>query len=208
MTSRGPLSRLDVPEVMQMSDLEPTRDEGVEPVRRGPERDARTGRSAAAARIHHQSSWVDQQLRIAMERGDFDDLPGYGKPIEDLGVEHDPDWWIKKLVERENIAILPPALALRKEDAELDGRLDRINVESEVRREVEDFNARVRKAIYTPPTGPSGPPVITRQRDADDEVTAWRDRRTARIEAQRKAREAAAAAEPPKRSWWRRRPSR
>ena len=77
-----------------------------------------------------------------MERGDFDDLPGYGKPIEDLGVEHDPDWWIKKLVERENIAILPPALALRKEDAELDGRLDRINVESEVRREVEDFNAQ------------------------------------------------------------------
>ena len=149
------------------------------------ERDDRTGRSAAAARIANQSSWVDQQLRIAMERGDFDDLPGYGKPIEDLGVEHDPDWWIKKLVERENIAILPPALALRKEDAELDGRLDRINVEAEVRREVEDFNARVRKAIYTPPTGPSGPPVITQQRDVDAEVAAWRERRTARIEAQR-----------------------
>ena len=171
------------------------------------ERDDRTGRSAAAARIANQSSWVDQQLRIAMERGDFDDLPGYGKPIEDLGVEHDPDWWIKKLVERENIAILPPALALRKEDAELDGRLDRINVESEVRREVEDFNARVRKAIYTPPTGPSGPPVITRQRDVDDEVAAWRERRTARIEAQRAARAAAEAAAPPPRSWrslWRR----
>ena len=165
------------------------------------ERDDRTGRSAAAARIANQSSWVDQQLRIAMERGDFDDLPGYGKPIEDLGVEHDPDWWIKKLVERENIAILPPALALRKEDAELDGRLDRINVEAEVRREVEDFNARVRKAIYTPPTGPSGPPVITQQRDVDAEVAAWRERRTARIDAQRATR---AATEPPprKRTWW------
>ena len=169
------------------------------------ERDDRTGRSAAAARIANQSSWVDQQLRIAMERGDFDDLPGYGKPIEDLGVEHDPDWWIKKLVERENIAILPPALALRKEDAELDGRLDRINVEAEVRREVEDFNARVRKAIYTPPTGPSGPPVITRQRDVDDEVAAWRERRTARIEAQRAARAAEEAASPPRRRWWQRR---
>ena len=165
------------------------------------ERDDRTGRSAAAARIANQSSWVDQQLRIAMERGDFDDLPGYGKPIEDLGVEHDPDWWIKKLVERENIAILPPALALRKEDAELDGRLDRINVESEVRREVEDFNARVRKAIYTPPTGPSGPPVITRQRDVDAEVAAWRERRTARIDAQRATRAATEPA-PRKRTWW------
>jgi hypothetical protein len=198
---------VEVPEVISMSDLEPSADDhaGTDPARRLPERDERTGRSAAAARIQHQSSWVDQQIRIAMERGDFDDLAGYGKPIEDLGVEHDPDWWIKKLVERENIAILPPALALRKEDAELDGRLDRINVESEVRREVEDFNASVRKAIYTPPTGPSGPPVITRQRDVDDEVVAWRDRRTARIEAQRAARDQAAAAEPPKRSWWRRR---
>ena len=172
-----------------------------ESVRREVDRDSRTGSSAAAARIHHQASWVDQQIRVAMERGDFDNLAGHGKPIEDLGVEHDPDWWIKKLVERENIAILPPALALRKEDAELDGRLDRINVESEVRREVEDFNARVRKAIYTPPTGPSGPPVITRQRDVDDEVAAWRERRTARIEAQRAARAAAEAAAPPPRSW-------
>ncbi|RYC07396.1 DUF1992 domain-containing protein [Nocardioides zhouii] len=169
-----------------------------------PARDERTGASAAAARIANQSSWVDQQLRIAMERGDFDDLPGYGKPIEGLGVEHDPDWWIKKLVEREQIAILPPALQLRKDDAELDARLDRINVESEVRREVEDFNARVRKAIYTPPTGPSGPPVITQRRDVEAEVVAWRERRTARVEAQHAAREAARAAEPPKRRWWRR----
>ena len=172
-----------------------------ESVRREVDRDSRTGSSAAAARIHHQASWVDQQIRVAMERGDFDNLAGHGKPIEDLGVEHDPDWWIKKLVERENIAILPPALALRKEDAELDGRLDRINVESEVRREVEDFNARVRKAIYTPPTGPSGPPVITQRRDVEAEVVAWRERRTARIEAQRAARAAAEAAAPPPRSW-------
>ncbi|WP_322920420.1 DnaJ family domain-containing protein [Nocardioides renjunii] len=173
-------------------------------VRREQERDSRTGRSAAAARIAHQSSWVDQQVRLAMERGEFDNLPGQGKPIEDLGVEHDPDWWVKKLVERENIALLPPALAIRKDDAELDGRLDRINVESEARREVEEFNARVRKAIYTPPVGPSGPPVITQQRDVDAEVVAWRERRTARIEAQRAARaerEAAEAAARPQRGW-------
>lgn len=192
-----------------MSDQSPQPGEqGHEAARRMPARDDRTGRSAAAARIAQQSTWVDLQVRQAMERGDFDDLPGQGKPIEGLGAEHDPDWWVKRLVERENIALLPPALALRKEDAELDGRLDRINVEAEVRREVEDFNARVRKAIYTPPTGPSGPPVITRQRDIDAEVAAWRERRTARIEAQRAARAATAEATPEKRSWWRRGRSR
>ena len=114
-----------------------------ESVRRAAARDDRTGRSAAAARIAQQATWVDLQVRQAMERGEFDDLPGRGKPIEDLGVEHDPDWWVKKLVERENIALLPPALALRKEDAELDARLDEVTAESEVRREVEDFNKRV-----------------------------------------------------------------
>ena len=191
-----------------MSDLTPQpdeTDETDEAARQMPARDDRTGRSAAATRIAQQATWVDVQVRQAMERGDFDNLPGQGKPIEGLGAQHDPDWWVKKLVERENIALLPPALALRKEDAELDGRLDRINVEAEVRREVEDFNARVRKAIYTPPTGPSGPPVITRQRDIDAEVDAWRDRRTARIEAQRAALADRRAEEVRRKPWWRRR---
>ena len=117
------------------------------------ERDERTGRGAAAQRMQRQQEWVDQQLRIAMERGDFDNLPGAGKPIKDLGAQHDPDWWIKRLIEREKITgVLPPALQLRKDDAELDAKLDRHTAESEVRRELEEFNARVMKARYTPST--------------------------------------------------------
>lgn len=147
-------------------------------------RDDRTGRGAAAERIRNQTRWVDLQVQRAMERGEFDDLPGYGKPIEDLGTDHDPDWWVKKLVEREQISLLPPALAVRKEDAELDGRLDRLTAETEVRREVEGFNERVRAARLQLL---GGPPVITPLRDVDAEVAAWRDRRTARVEAQRAA---------------------
>ena len=77
-------------------------------------------RAAARARMDQQQTWVDIQVRRAMERGDFDDLPGAGKPIEGLGAEHDPEWWLKQLIERERIAVLPPALQLRKDDAELD----------------------------------------------------------------------------------------
>jgi hypothetical protein len=181
-----------------MSDDDEREDRDPRAPRREAERDERTGRSAAAARIAQQASWVDLQVRQAMERGEFDDLPGLGKPIEDLGVEHDPDWWVKKLVERENIALLPPALALRKEDAELEDRLDRITVEREVRRELEDFNKRV---VETRRQLQGGPPVVTATRDVDAEVAAWRERRTARIEAQRAARAAAEPA-PVKRSWW------
>ena len=108
-------------------------DDTPQPDDREPRRDRRTGRNAAAVRMQHQASWVDQQIRVAMAKGEFDDLPGRGQPIRDLGSQHDPDWWVKRLVEREQITgVLPPSLQLRKEDAELDARLDRLAVESEV----------------------------------------------------------------------------
>ena len=151
---------------------------------RGRERDARTGRSAAQLRIQHQSRWVELQVQRAMERGEFDDLPGYGKPIPDLGEDHDPDWWVKKLVEREQLTVLPPALQVRKDDAELDGRLDRTGAEGEVRRELEEFNAAVRAARIQPL---GGPPMITRERDVEAEVAAWRERRDARRAVQAEA---------------------
>jgi hypothetical protein len=153
-----------------------------------------------------QHTWVDLQLRQAMERGDFDDLPGAGKPIAGLGDHHDPNWWLKKLVEREHIALLPPSLALRKEDAALDDTLDRLNVEGDVRRHVTDFNERVIAARYRLP---EGPPLVTMPRDVDESVAAWRERRTTRLaEQRRKAREALAeqakGPKEPKRRWWRR----
>jgi hypothetical protein len=164
------------------------------------------GKAAAAARIAQQQTWVDLQVRQAMERGDFDNLPGAGKPIADLGDAHDPNWWIKKLVERENVALLPPSVALRKEDAGLDATLDKLTSETEVRRHLHDFNERVVAARYRMP---EGPPLVTMPRDVDQEVAAWSERRTARLAARRAELRARAAAEaaaprPKRRRWWRR----
>jgi hypothetical protein len=147
------------------------------------ESDERTGPApdsgrAAAARMQNQTAWVDQQIRVAMAKGEFDNLPGAGKPIKDLGTQHDPDWWLKQLIEREQVTgVLPPALQLRKDDAELDRRLDEMSAESDVRREVESFNARVIKARYTPV---DGPPLVTQPRDVEATVAGWRERRAAR----------------------------
>ena len=138
-------------------------------------RDPRTGHDAAAERARNQVQWVDQQVRQAMARGEFDDLPGAGKPIKDLGSTHDPDWWVKKLIEREKITgVLPPALQLRKEDAVLEETLDKEWSEKTVRELLVDFNRRVveaRRQLL------GGPPVVTRLRDVEDEVAAWRERR-------------------------------
>jgi hypothetical protein len=175
-------------------------EEQPEPVDRGPGVGGRAAeRAAARARMEQQQTWVDVQIRRAMERGDFDNLPGAGKPIEGLGAEHDPDWWIKQLVERERITVLPPALQLRKDDAELDAVLDTLASEEEVRKRVEDFNARVIRARYTPV---DGPPLITMPRDVEETVEGWRERRA------RRRRASAAAAPTPtgsRRRWLRRR---
>ncbi len=157
-------------------------------------------RAAAAARIRHQGSWVDLQVRQAIDRGDFADLPGYGKPLE-LSDESDPDWWVKRLVEREKVVVAPPSVQLRREDAALDERLDALATEAEVRREVADFNDRVRWALYRPP---EGPPVVTERRDPDREVERWRARRQERVEAARAAREQQNSARPSRRGLFRR----
>jgi len=144
------------------------------------ELDERAERAAARARIQHQETWVELQVRRAIERGAFDNLPGAGKPIEGLGEELEPDWWVKRLIERERIVVLPPAIQLRKDDAELDDRLDRQWSEADVRREVESFNARVLRARLAPG---DWPPLVTQLRDVDAAVEAWRERRTRRTPA-------------------------
>jgi hypothetical protein len=142
----------------------------------GPEEDD----DAAAQRLEQQTLWVDLQVRRAMARGDFDNLPGAGKPLK-LPAQHDPDWWVKRLIERERLSgIAPPAIGLRREDAELDETLDREATEAGVRRIVDDFNRRVveaRRQLL------GGPPVVTKTRDPDAEVERWRARRTSQSQA-------------------------
>jgi hypothetical protein len=55
---------------------------------------------------------------------------------------------------------------------------------------LEDFNARVMHARYTPV---DGPPLVTMPRDVDAEVDAWRERRLARRRAAEAERAATAA---------------
>lgn len=119
-------------------------------------------------------SWIDKQIREATERGEFDNLPGAGKPLK-LHDTHDPDWWLKGLIERERITgVLPPALALRKEFADMEVELDKERSEADVRRILDDFNARV-VAARRQLTG--GPPVVTPTVDVEEAVLSWRARR-------------------------------
>jgi len=148
--------------------------------------DARPGVPTA----HERALYVETAIQQAIRRGDFDDLPGAGKPLEGLGDHHDPDWWIRRKIQTERLTGLgPPALMLRAEDAELAERLDAFTREEDVRAHVEDFNRRVieaRRQLL------GGPPVVTPTRAVEDEVAAWNERRRRRATAA-----SASAAQPP-----------
>ena len=168
-----------------------------------PEVAAATSEPARPSTQAERAAYVENAIQQAIRRGEFDNLPGAGKPLEGLTGQHDPDWWIRRKIEREQLRGLgPPALTLRVESLELEANLDRMHRESEVREAVEDFNRRVieaRRQLL------GGPPVVTPTRDAGDEVRAWRERREAR---QRQAAEERAQLEQeqrtPRTRWWRR----
>ena len=118
-------------------------------------------------------SFIEQQIREAMEEGAFDNLPGKGQPIPDLGIERDPLWWAKKLVEREKVSLAPPALALRRDVEQMLERLPRMRDEAEVRRAVEALNAQIRKVNATTT---EGPPTNLAPLDVEAIVRQWQQR--------------------------------
>lgn len=133
---------------------------------------AEPSRGSTAA---ERAAYVETAIQQAIRRGEFDDLPGAGKPLEGLGGAHDPDWWIRRKIANEQLTGLgPPALMLRVEHAEMAERLDTLTREDDVRAAVADFNRRVIEARRQLQ---GGPPVVTPLHDVEADVAAWHERR-------------------------------
>jgi hypothetical protein len=154
------------------------------------------------------TSWIDRQINEAQERGDFDNLPGAGKPLPRGALSADA--WLRNYLDREGVsseAMLPVPLRLRKEAERLPGTLGALRTEEDVREVVRDLNRRILQWRRIP----EGPPIYLRLVDEDDMVARWRDTR---------ARPAAPAPTGPQpqpspsprppasRRWWRRRRDR
>jgi len=119
--------------------------------------------------------WIDQQIRAAEERGEFDDLPGRGKPLPKR--TGDVMEWVAEKLRAENTdtkALLPPSLVLRKELEELPERLAGVRSEAKVREIVTDLNNRIKREILIPR---GGPPLLVRLVDVEAVVARWREGR-------------------------------
>lgn len=122
--------------------------------------------------VPHET-WVERQIREAAERGEFDNLPGAGKPIPDLDRPRDDLWWIKQKMRREKLAYVPPTLALRKEAQDARDAVSRARSEAEVRRIMSDINDKIVEANRKPL---AGPPLNLAPFDVERVVREWRAR--------------------------------
>ena len=116
-------------------------------------------------------TWIDAQIRVATEAGAFDNLPGAGKPLPNLDQAYDPLWWVKQLVRREQVSMLPPALELqRKVEKEL-AIIEKLPDEATVRGRIAALNVEIAKVNATVV---EGPPTRLGTLDIDQVVARWR----------------------------------
>ena len=144
---------------------------------------------------------VERKIQEAVARGDFDGLPGAGKPL-DLSDAGDPDWWVKRFMDREGLRLadaLPPLFTLRQQAASFPESLAGLPDEDAVRAELHAYNRRVRDEILRTVTG-AGSPVIAHAVDVEAVVEQWRQLRAARAAAPVSDEPVPPAPTP----WWRR----
>ena len=116
-------------------------------------------------------SWVERKIRESMERGEFDNLPGTGKPIPDLARPYDELWWLRKKLREERFSIEPLTITLRRELDEARARIAAATSEAEVRRLVAGVNERI---VYVNSHTTSGPPSDLVALDVERVVADWR----------------------------------
>ena len=145
---------------------------------------------------------IESAIEQAARRGDFDDLPGAGKPL-DLPARHDPDWWINQRIASGDIdrqALLPVVVLLRKEFEQRDETLAALPTAQAAREYAEDFTERAHEdrrrnpfqTMIAPAWGP------------EDAAERWRELRAAAPteEPTMEKPPAPATEEPPRRRWW------
>ena len=121
----------------------------------------------------HESpeSFAERQILEAQARGEFENLPGAGKPLPGLDDPPDDLWWIKDKLRREQLSLLPEALQIR---VEIDQALESpAATEAEFRERLEALNAKIARlnARVT-----SGPPTSAAPVDVEAAVQRWLSR--------------------------------
>ena len=146
------------------------------------------------------TSWIDQQISDAAERGAFDNLPGAGKPLSRRD-DFNGDAWIADWVHRSGGSpadCLPAPLRLRKESELLAEAVAGLRSEQEVRDRVAALNEQILASRRIPADLPVFVPLV------DEDAMVGRFLAAHPEPARAPAPPPSASAPSVRRRWWRR----
>lgn len=116
---------------------------------------------------------AEKRILDSQTQGDFDGL-AYGQPLPDEAWSED---WLTQKLKREQIAMLPPGLALRAEFFKRLGEAMNRDQEADARRGLEELNIFVRREMYSVVWGP---PANVQPVDVEEKLAEWRAARDKR----------------------------
>ena len=106
-------------------------------------------------------SWEGYAERLIQEAqlaGEFDHLPGTGKPSPLIDSPYEEMWWIRDKLKREQLIHMPPALQIREDRKLTLEQADRLSHEEAIRALLLALNERIADAMQS---GRPGPPSTT-----------------------------------------------
>jgi hypothetical protein len=86
---------------------------------------------------------IEQRIKEAQERGEFDELPGQGQPLKIEDDSHIPEDLRLAYKILKNADCLPPELELRKEIRQMEDMLEGIPDEKEKYRMIKKINFKI-----------------------------------------------------------------
>jgi hypothetical protein len=86
---------------------------------------------------------IEQRIKEAQERGEFDDLPGRGEPLKIEDDSHIPEDLRLAYKVLRNADFLPPELELKKEIRQMEDMLEHIADEREKYRQIKRINYKI-----------------------------------------------------------------
>ena len=122
-------------------------------------------------------SWdalVEERIQNALAEGRFDNLPDFGQPCAAIDEPYDELWWIRRLMRREGLAVLPAILEIRKVVEDELKRIEAMTREQDVRQAVTKLNEKIRAANVRSVSGPASTTCLL---EVDKVVDAWQERR-------------------------------
>jgi hypothetical protein len=135
---------------------------------------SRQSPASPESRLDFWTRLADQRIGEAQAAGAFDQLPGFGQPLATLDEPYDENQWVREKLRREDIACLPPSLAILRDVEKTLERLAKVNDAQEAHQALKALNERIRVANFH--TG-NGPPSTQMPLDIPAYLAKWEEAR-------------------------------